>query len=270
MSASTLGMYLPGDTIVHKLDPRVKLAVALVFAVVLFSIHSWFALGALAVAVLVVIALAQMPLRAALTGVGAVSVILAFTVVAQAFKWEPATAIVRMGPLGVTAAGLAAGLFFAGRIVLLVVGTSVVTLTTTPVELTDALEWCMRPLSAVGFPAHDVAMMLTVALRFVPVTADVTEQVLMSQRARGARLDKGGPVVRARAWVPVLVPLFVDLFRRADRLAHAMESRCYRGGEMRTRLNALAMRPVDWAVLLGATVALVAVVAAAWGAPWVA
>ncbi len=270
MRPTTLGMYLPGDTLVHRLDPRVKLAVAIVFAIALFSVRSWWALMAIAICVALAVAAARIPARAALKGVGAVAVILAFTVAAQAIRWRPAVALIRLGPLGLSQAGLASGLFFAARIVLLVVGTSVVTLTSTPVELTDALEWSMRPLTYIGFPAHDVAMMLSVALRFVPVTADVADQVLTAQRARGARLDRGGPIVRARAWIPVLIPLFVDLFRRADRLAHAMEARCYRGGEGRTRLNELRMRRSDWTVLVTSTLVLVLVAVLAWGAPWMA
>jgi len=133
------------------------------------------------------------------------------------------------------------------------------------VSLTDALERFMRPLARFRFPAHELAMMLSIALRFIPVTADVADQVVTAQRARGARLDRGGPLTRARAWVPVLVPLFVDLFRRADRLAHAMEARCYRGGTGRTRLRELVMRPADWTTALVVSLAIVSVVVVSRG-----
>jgi energy-coupling factor transport system permease protein len=133
---------------------------------------------------------------------------------------------------------------------LLVVGTSLLTLTTSPVALTDALERLMRPLERLRVPVGDVAMMLTVALRFIPTTAEEAEKVVLAQAARGARFDSGGPVRRARAYVPVLVPLFVNLFRRADELAVAMESRCYRGGRGRTRLHESRLRGVDWTVML--------------------
>jgi energy-coupling factor transport system permease protein len=265
---TNLGVYLPGDTPVHRLDPRVKLAVALVFAVALFTTRSWLALLAIGCLVLATIVLGRIPLAAAARGVRAVAFILVFTVLAQTLRWEPATAMMRLGPVGFSAEGLVTGMLFAFRILLLVVGTSVVTLTTTPVELTDALEWSMRPLARIGLPAHDIAMMLSIALRFVPLTAEVADQVLTAQRARGARFDRGGLVARARAWVPVLVPLFVDLFRRADRLAHAMEARCYRGGASRTRLNALAMRPADWVVFVSASSALVAIVAVLGRSSW--
>jgi energy-coupling factor transport system permease protein len=128
------------------------------------------------------------------------------------------------------------------------------------VELTDALEWYLRPLARVGFPAHEVAMMATIALRFIPVTADVADRVIDAQRSRGAPLDRGGPVTRTRAWGPVLIPLFVDLFRRADRLANAMEARCYRGGAGRTRLRRLSMCRADWVALVAVPVLLVSTV----------
>jgi energy-coupling factor transport system permease protein len=188
-------------------------------------------------------------------GVRALSIVLAFTLIVHALRWNPATvSLVRIGPLAVDGPGLRDGMFFAVRIVLLVVGTSLLTLTTTPVQLTDGLERVMRPLEVVGFPAGDVAMMLTIALRFIPTTAQEAEKIVIAQTARGARFDEGGPIKRARAFVPVLVPLFVNLFRRAEDLATAMESRCYRGGVGRTRLNAAIMGNRDWAVLaIGAT-----------------
>jgi energy-coupling factor transport system permease protein len=152
------------------------------------------------------------------------------------------------------------GAFFVVRIVLLVVGTSVLTLTTSPVALTDALSSIMAPLRAVRVPVDDAAMMFAIALRFVPTTAEEAEKIIVAQTARGAVFDEGGPITRARAWVPVLVPLFVNLFRRADDLAVAMESRCYTGSG-RTRLRELRMRNADWIVLaVGVTAALVAAI----------
>lgn len=150
------------------------------------------------------------------------------------------------------------GLFFAARILLLVAGTSIVTLTTSPVALTDAFAQIMRPLGRVRFPVDDVAMMMAIALRFMPTTAEEAERIIVAQTARGARFDQGGPLVRARAWLPVLVPLFVRLFRRADDLAIAMESRCYRG-QGRTRLREPHMRGSDWLVLVVGLLGAVAV-----------
>ena len=265
MSALGLGTYLDADSPVHRLDPRVKVGLGALFAVALFMVGSFAGLLFMSLLVVAVAILGRVPASAALRGVRAIAFVLLFTVALQAIRWMPSQALVRLGPFGVGGQGLLNGAFFAARIIVLVVGTSLVTLTTTPVALTDALERFMRPLASVGFPAHELAMMLAIALRFIPVTADVADQVVTAQRARGAKLDRGGPLTRARAWVPVLVPLFVDLFRRADRLAQAMEARCYRGGKGRTRLRELAMRPADWAGLVLVSATIVAIVAASRG-----
>ena len=173
---------------------------------------------------------------------------LAFTLAVNALRWRPPAALVRLGPLAIDRAGLATGLFFVARIVLLVTGTSLLTLTTPPVALTDALARLMRPLRVVHVPVDDIATMFSIALRFIPTTAEEAEKIVVAQTARGAVFDEGGPIRRARAWVPVLVPLLVNLFRRADDLAVAMESRCYTGVG-RTRLHEPRMRAIDWAVL---------------------
>lgn len=261
--AVPFGQYVPVDSPVHRLDARVKLVLGLAFAVALFGVGGWAGLVAAAVLAGGTIAISKVPLRLALRGLRAIGVILAFTILANALRWAPATVtLVRVGALGVDPEGLARGLFFAARIVLLVAGTSLLTLTTTPVELTDALERLMSPLERIGVRTGEFAMMLTVALRFIPTTAEEAERVIVAQTARGARLDEGGPVRRARAYAPVLIPMFVNLFRRADELAVAMESRCYRGGKGRTRLRESRMRPSDWASLLGG-VALLATIALA-------
>jgi energy-coupling factor transport system permease protein len=188
-------------------------------------------------------------------GLRPVALLLLLTVTVNALRINPVDAIVRLGSLGVSQAGLMTGLFFATRIVLLVTGTSLLTLTTSPVALTDALSRLMVPLRPLRFPVDDVAMMFSIALRFIPTTAEEAEKIVVAQAARGARFDEGGMLRRTRAWVPVLVPLFVNLFRRADNLALAMESRCYTG-QRRTRLHVSRMRFSDWAVLvLGVAVA---------------
>ena len=169
------------------------------------------------------------------------------------FAITPAAALVRIGPLAVDGAGLSTGAFFAVRIVLLVVCTSLITLTTSPVALTDAMSRFMRPFRLLRVPVDDVSMMFSIALRFIPTTAEEAEKIIVAQSARGAVFDEGGPLRRARAWVPVLVPLFVSLFRRADALAIAMESRCYTGVG-RTRLHEPSMRRSDWVTLCVALV----------------
>ena len=159
--------------------------------------------------------------------------------------------------------GLRTGAFFAARIVLLVVGTSLLTLTTSPVEIADGIERALGPLKALRVPVGDLAMTLTIALRFIPTTVEEADHVITAQTARGARFDAGGPIARARAYAPVLVPVFLNLFRRADQLATAMEARCYRGSEGRTRLRESRMRPIDWTafVVVGALLICVGVFA---------
>jgi len=251
------GQYVPGDSEVHAADARAKLGIAAAFTAALFSFDSWFGLLAGTAAVCAAIGASGIPWRLAMRGVRPVMWLTLFTVAANALRWQSTDALVQLGPLSIDGPGLARGAFFAIRIVLLVLGTSLVTLTTSPVALTDALSSLMRPLGVVRFPVDDVAMMLSIALRFVPTTAEEAEKIVVAQTARGARFDVGGPVRRARAWVPVLVPLFVRLFRRADDLAVAMESRCYTG-RGRTRLRQQVMRVSDWLALALAVAACVA------------
>lgn len=254
------GQYVPASSPIHTLDAKTKMGLVAAFTTAVFLVRGFSGLAGMALFVAIAIALSHVPARIALRGIKALVLLLSFTLLAHALKWNPATVmLIRVGPIGIDAEGLREGAFFVLRIVLLVVGTSLLTLTTTPVQLTDGLERIMRPLRAFRFPSGEVAMMLTIALRFIPTTAQEAEKIIVAQTARGARFDEGGLLRRARAYVPVLVPLFVNLFRRAEDLATAMESRCYRGGEGRTRLNASVMTPRDWSVLVSVSVALVAV-----------
>lgn len=256
------GQYVPLDSPVHTLEPRAKMGLVVAYTVLLFSADGFWGLALAGALVVVAIGLSQVPPAVVLRGLKAVVFMLAFTLLAHALRWNsPTVALLRIGPLSVDAAGLVTGAFFALRIVLLVVGTSLLTLTTTPVALTDALERILRPLTWLRVPVGELAMMLTVALRFIPTTAEEAEKIIVAQTARGARFGSGGPITRAKAYMPVLVPLFVNLFRRADELAVAMESRCYRGGEGRTRLHVSCMESTDWMVLfVGAAVMIVGAV----------
>jgi energy-coupling factor transport system permease protein len=228
------------------------------YTILLFGADDFAGLALAGACALVGIAASRVPPGLVLRGLRAVIFILAFTLIAHAFRWNsPFEALVRVGPVSIEPGGLATGLFFSLRIVLLVVGTSLLTLTTTPVQLTDALERVLRPLGALRVPVGELAMMLTIALRFIPTTAEEAEKVIVAQTARGARFDKGGPIARGAAYVPVLVPLFVGLFRRADDLAMAMESRCYRGGRGRTRLHESIMRATDWLTLAAGSALMV-------------
>lgn len=253
------GFYVRGDSPVHRLEPRVKLGLTAVFTVAVFFVNGWTGMAVMAALVLGAVLLSRVPLRLVARGLGPISLLLAFTILVNSLKWgSDAAALIHLGPIYVDGAGLVRGLFLAVRIVLLVLGTSLVTLTTSPVAITDALAQLMRPLARLRFPADDVAMMLSVALRFIPTTAEEAEKVIVAQASRGAKFSEGGPIARTRAYVPVLVPLFVNLFRRADQLATAMDARCYRGFG-RTRLRDSVVRTSDWAALVMGVALLVAV-----------
>lgn len=253
------GQYVPVDSVIHRLEARAKMALMASLTILLFASDSFWGLALGAIVIAAGIASSRIPPRLALRGIRAISFLLAFTLLAHSLRWNPATVtLVRVGPLGIDPEGLLTGVFFALRIVLLVVGTSLLTLTTSPVELTDALERLMAPLAILRVPVGELAMMLTIALRFIPTTAEEAEKIIVAQSARGARFGEGGPIARARAYVPVLVPLFVNLFRRADELATAMEARCYRGGQNRTRLHESVLRVADWAVIVVGAVTMIA------------
>jgi energy-coupling factor transport system permease protein len=255
---SGIGQYVPLDSPLHRLDAAAKLGLAAALTAGLFMSSDFAGLAVMAAAVVLAVAVSRVPARAAVRGLGAVGFIVVFTIAANALRWEPAAALVRLGPIGVDGGGLRVGAFFAVRILVLVVGTSLLTLTTSPVQLSGGLERVMAPLKLLRVPVGDLAMTLTIALRFIPTTAEEAEAIVMAQQARGAVFDRGGPIARARAYAPVLVPLFFQLFRRADALATAMEARCYRGTEGRTRMREQRMGATDWVAMIGIGAVLVA------------
>lgn len=260
------GQYLPGSTIVHRTDARVKFLLAIAYTYAIFASHTWWALAALAVIMAMLYVVSKVPFRLALQGVRPLVYILVFTVVVNAFTLNvsggfapdgtPALALV--GGFGLKPQGLLNGVYLALRIALLIMATSLVTFTTSAVELADGLTALMRPLKRFKVPVEDIATMFSIALRFIPTTAEEAERIMTAQRARGTVFDEGGLTKRMRAWVPVLVPLFVGLFRRADELAAAMDARCYTG-DGRVRLKVALMRREDWTVLIISSVVCVAV-----------
>jgi energy-coupling factor transport system permease protein len=257
---SGIGQYVAADSPLHRLDAAAKLGLVAALTAGLFMASGFTGLAVLGVAVALAVALSRVPPRTVARGLRAVSLIVAFTIVFNSLVGKRGeAALLRLGPMAVYGAGVLGGLFFAIRILVLVVGTTLLTLTTSPVQLSGGLERVMAPLKLVRVPVGDLAMTLTIALRFIPTTAEEAEGIVMAQQARGAVFDRGGPIARARAYAPVLVPLFFQLFRRADALATAMEARCYRGTEGRTRMREDRMRPVDWIVMLGVGAALLVV-----------
>lgn len=256
----TIGQYVKGDSILHRLDPRTKIFGMLAIMVALFFVNNWIGLVYAAVVVFAVLFASQVPLKFYIRGVKPLRWILLFTAAIQIFL-TPGEIIWQWGILHITAEGVRLAIFMCVRLVLLVMTTSVLTLTTTPIVLTDAVENLLSPFKRIGVPAHELAMMMTIALRFIPLLADETEKIMAAQKARGAAFDEGGLMDRARALLPILVPLFLSAINRASELAMAMEARCYHGGEGRTRLHELHYENRDR--VAGILVALILAIAVA-------
>jgi energy-coupling factor transport system permease protein len=264
LSSLTVGQYLPRGSALHRLDPRTKILIVTGLVVVLFLISSFVGMGVFAVVLLCLYGGGQIPLGYALRGLRPLVFLLLFTAILNTF-FAPAAGgheLFRLGPLVATAEGLRTGLFVGARLILLVIVTSLLTFTTSPVELTDGLERLLRPFRRLGVPAHELAMMMTIALRFIPTLLEETEKIIKAQMARGGEFDRGNVLQRARAFVPVLVPLMISAFRRSEELALAMEARCYRGGEGRTRMTELRWRGADllaFVVMAAVAAAVVAI-----------
>lgn len=259
----TIGQYVKGDSILHRLDPRTKIFGMLAIMVALFFVNNWIGLVYAAVVVFAVLFASQVPLKFYIRGVKPLRWILLFTAAIQIFL-TPGEIIWQWGILHITAEGVRLTIFMCVRLVLLVMTTSVLTLTTTPIVLTDAVENLLSPFKRIGVPAHELAMMMTIALRFIPLLADETEKIMAAQKARGAAFDEGGLMDRARALLPILVPLFLSAINRASELAMAMEARCYHGGEGRTRLHELHYENRDRVAGILVALILALAVASRW------
>ncbi len=255
----TIGQYLPRESPVHRLDPRTKIAAVTMLTVAIFVVRDFSGYALLTLFLGGVVLAAQIPLGYLLRGLRPIVFLLFFTLVLNVFfsGLQGGTLLFRLGPLVATREAVLRALFVGYRLVGLVLVTSLLTFTTSPMELTDGIERSLRPFRRLGVPAHELAMMMTIALRFIPTLLEETEKIMKAQMARGAEFDQGNVLRRARALVPVLVPLFVSAFRRADDLALAMLARCYRGGEHRTRMRELRFSPRDGIALAVATVASV-------------
>jgi len=254
-----IGQYLPSDSAVHRLDPRTKIVATTVLMVVLFFVSTFSGLGLFGVTILAVLAFGEIPLGFALRSLRPVVFLLLLTVFLNTFfaGGAPSRTLFTVGPLVATEAGLRTALFIGLRLLLLVAVTSLLTFTTSPVELTDGVEWLLRPLRRLGVPGHELAMMMSIALRFIPTLLEETERIMKAQMARGAEFSQGNVLKRARALIPVLVPLMLSAFRRSEELALAMEARCYRGGEQRTRMKELRWRAADSVAVAVVTAACV-------------
>lgn len=245
----TIGQYFPGDSIIHRLDPRFKIVITLLYIIMLFSGGNYICLAVGAVFTFGVILLSRIPLKMFFKSVKPLLIFLIITAFLNLFLMSTGDVLWEWKFLKITDKGLETSIFMIVRIVLLVMGSSVLTYTTSPITLTDAIERLLSPLRKIKFPVHELAMMMSIALRFIPTLIEETDKIMSAQKARGAEIDTGSFTTRAKNLISILVPLFISAFRRADELATAMECRCYHGGEGRTRLRQLKSAPRDYIAL---------------------
>lgn len=242
----TLGQYFPGQSVIHRLDPRTKLIMLVVYIVALFLAESWVSYGLMLVFLVTVIWLSTIPLKSILRGMKPLVMILIFTGVLNLFFTQEGEVLFHFWIFTVTTGGFSRAVMMMSRILMLITGTFLLTYTTSPIALTDGLESLMKPLKKIGVPVHELSMMMCIALRFIPTLIEETDKIMCAQKARGADFETGSLMERAKALIPILVPLFISAFRRADELATAMECRCYQGGEGRTKMKLLRYHREDF------------------------
>ena len=246
MTKITIGQYYPTDSCIHKLDPRVKLVGTIMYVILLLVANHYSGYIAAALFLAVTVKLSQVPPKMIFRGLRAVLIILIIIAATNIFMTPGGDILVQAGFIRITNLGVILAIQMSVRLVLLISGSSVLTLTTSPIELTDGIEFLLRPLKKIKVPAHDIAMMMTIALRFIPTLAEELDKIIKAQKARGADFDTGGLIKRGKSLLPILVPLFVSAFKRAEELATAMEARCYRGDINRTKMKEMNMKIVDW------------------------
>ena len=255
----TLGQYFPGDTIVHRLDARTKLLLVIIYIAALFTAVDWLSYGLMFAVTVGCVALSKIKPRTLMKGLKPLIFVIILTGVLNLFYTTGGKVLFDWWIFTVTTEGLKRAFLMVVRIMMLICGTLLLTYTTSPLALTDGLELLLNPLKKLRVPVHEMSMIMSMALRFIPTLIEETDKIMSAQKARGADFETGKLTQRAKALLPLLVPLFVSSFRRADELAVAMESRCYHGGEGRTRMKQLRMHRRDWlALLLGAAAGLLA------------
>jgi len=255
----TLGQYFPGNSVAHRLDPRTKLILTVLYIVGLFCAKSFVSYGLMVALLIFSVKVSGVKPKALFRGLKPVLIIICFTAVLNLF-YTPGEELVRFWIFKITKEGIFTAFFMVLRIAMLIMGTFLLTYTTSPIALTDGMETLLGPLKKIKLPVHELAMMMSIALRFIPTLIEETDKIMSAQKARGADFENGSLIERAKALVPILVPLFISAFRRADELAVAMECRCYNGGEGKTRLHVLRYARIDYAALTGSVLALVSVV----------
>lgn len=249
ISDITIGQYFPGESVVHKLDARMKITLTIALVIAIFICKNLFSLLAIVIASLLLIFISKIPLKTVLKSIKPLVIIICITAVLNLF-YGSGDPLVQLGRLKITIDGIMTAVFMAVRIITLVVISSLLTYTTSPTELTDGLEHLLKPLKLFKIDVHSISMTMTIALRFIPTLIEEIQKIMSAQKSRGAQLDSGGLIQKAKALVPVLVPLFVSAFRRANDLAYAMECRCYRGGEGRTKMKVMKLRARDYISLV--------------------
>ena len=253
----TLGQYFPGKSPIHLLDPRTKLLFLIIYFIALFTADGWVSYGIVLVFLSTVIYMTTIPLKTIVKGLKPLIFILVFTGILNLFMTPGENVLVSFWGLKITTEGLVQAIFMVSRILMLIVGTFLLTYTTSPIALTDGLESLLGPLKKLHLPVHELSMIMSIALRFIPTLIEETDKIMSAQKARGADFETGSLMQRVKALVPILVPLFIGAFRRADELATAMECRCYQGGEGRTKMKTLHYKRRDF-VAFGSGAVLVA------------
>lgn len=256
----SFGQYCEGNSLLHRMDPRAKILAAVLYIVIIFVAKNLISFGLLLLSAILLVAVSGVPFRIILKGMKALTVIILFTAVINIFWMQGETLLVSFWIVNIYLEGILNAIMIAVRIIILLVVTSLfLTYTTTPIALTDGLEQLLAPLKKIHLPVHEFSMMMTIALRFIPTLVEETQKIMNAQKARGADFSTGSLMQRAKALIPILVPLFISAFRRAEELATAMECRCYIGGEGRTRMNVLHASAKDF-LMCGAVIVLGALV----------
>ena len=256
----TLGQFFPGKSFIHRLDPRTKLILLVVYIVALFLAKSWVSYGVMLLVLLAVIKVSTIPPRAIVRGMKPVVFILVFTGILNLFFTDGGKVLVDFWIIHITSEGVIRAVFMMARILMLISGTFLLTYTTSPISLTDGLESLMGPLKKLRVPVHELSMMMCIALRFIPTLIEETDKIMSAQKARGADFESGSLIDRARALIPMLVPHFISAFRRADELATAMECRCYQGDEGRTKMKLLRYHRGDLKAFAASGVMLLTII----------
>ena len=262
----TLGQYFPGNSIIHRLDPRTKLILLVVYIVALFLASGWISYGLMLAFLVAVIKISTIPPKSIVKGMKPLVMILIFTGLLNLFFTQEGEVLVDFWIITIYSGGLSRAAMMMARILMLITCTFLLTYTTSPIALTDGLEALLNPLKKLGVPVHELSMMMCIALRFIPTLIEETDKIMCAQKARGADFENGSLMERAKALVPILVPLFISAFRRADELATAMECRCYQGGEGRTKMKLLRYHREDFVSFsIGAAITAAVVLLGSFG-----